>query len=144
MILDEFRKIFHSFLDFRQNIDNAIEIANNVLKVVEGERDTLNDPYKESRLRLEIIQNYYKDERVTLLNEIPTVAYLEKQKQAYGDHQRGTGTWFLADPRFQNWKNSDQPSILLCKGIPGAEKAVLTALAVDDVSNDTDHDTQVA
>lgn len=42
-ILDEFRIIFQSFSDVRQHIDAATEIANNVLKVVQGESAALDE-----------------------------------------------------------------------------------------------------
>lgn len=69
---------------------------------------------------------------------------MEKHRHAIEGHQPGTGQWFLKDIRFTSWKNDATPSILLCQGIPGAGKTILTALSIQDVMKDLGKDTYTA
>jgi Cdc6-like AAA superfamily ATPase len=76
---------------------------------------------------------------------MPSIVYLEKQRQAFSTHQLGTGEWFLSHTDFKAWRDGEQPSILLGRGIQGAGKTVLTSLAIDNVSkHHSEKDTQIA
>jgi hypothetical protein len=52
----------------------------------------------------------------------------------HGDYidrrQPDTGEWFLQDPRYQEWVQSEQ-STLFCPGLPGAGKTMMAALVID-------------
>jgi hypothetical protein len=52
----------------------------------------------------------------------------------HGDYidrrQTDTGEWFLQDPRYQEWVQSEQ-STLFCPGLPGAGKTMMAALVID-------------
>ena len=95
-------------------------------------------------IRSEIIQNYNREQDEKLLDRLPTVPYQEKHRHAIEDHQPGTGQWFLQDVRFTSWKNDATPSLLLCQGIPGAGKTILTALSIEDVLKEPGNDTNAA
>jgi Cdc6-like AAA superfamily ATPase len=81
--------------------------------------------------RRRIIENYNSEQGI---RSLPSIPYLERQRQAYATHEPGTGVWFLSHNRFQSWKNGDTPSTLVCTGPPGTGKTVLTSLAIDDIS----------
>jgi hypothetical protein len=44
--------------------------------------------------------------------------------------QTDTGEWFLQNPRYQEWVQSEQ-STLFCPGMPGAGKTMMAALVID-------------
>lgn len=46
--------------------------------------------------------------------------------------QTGTGTWFLQTPEYVSWRNGTSPT-LLCPGIPGAGKTVMSTFVIDDL-----------
>jgi Cdc6-like AAA superfamily ATPase len=46
--------------------------------------------------------------------------------------QTETGEWFLQDPRYQEWVQSEQ-STLFCPGMPGAGKTMMAALVIDQL-----------
>jgi len=52
----------------------------------------------------------------------------------HGDYirrrQSDTGEWFLQDPKFQEWMQSEH-STLFCPGMPGAGKTIMAALVID-------------
>lgn len=55
------------------------------------------------------------------------------QHSLYRDRrQPETGRWFLNSDEYNTWKNHPD-KILLCQGIPGAGKSVLSALIIEDL-----------
>ena len=96
------------------------------------------------RVQAKIIENYNREQDEKLLDQLPTVPYQEKHRHAIEDHQPGTGQWFLRDVRFTSWKNDATPSLLLCQGIPGAGKTIITALSIEDVLKESGNDTYAA
>jgi hypothetical protein len=56
--------------------------------------------------------------------------YHEQHRDYIDRHQTDTGEWFLQDPKFQDWMQSDG-STLFCPGIPGAGKTIMAALVID-------------
>ncbi|KAJ5626483.1 Pfs NACHT and Ankyrin domain protein [Penicillium herquei] len=46
--------------------------------------------------------------------------------------QRGTGQWFLSDPKYLSWLET-RGQRMFCHGIPGAGKTCMTAIVIDDL-----------
>jgi hypothetical protein len=89
--------------------------------------------------RRKVIGNYNEEQGITSL---PSIPYIERQRQAYAVHEPGTGAWFLSHDQFRSWKDSDAASTLICTGPPGTGKTVLTSLAIDDISRSS-HDESI-
>ena len=66
----------------------------------------------------------------TILDWICQRDYHEQHRDYIDRHQTDTGEWFLQDPKFQDWMQSDE-STLFCPGIPGAGKTIMAALVID-------------
>lgn len=69
---------------------------------------------------------------------------MEKHRHAIEGHQPGTCQWFLTDARYTSWKDGATPSLLLCRGIPGAGKTILTALCIEDTLKELGKDIHAA
>jgi hypothetical protein len=63
-----------------------------------------------------------------VLNWISPLDFRNQQKSPDRQPLRGTGGWFLEDPRFMAWAAGRLP-LLWCHGIPGAGKTVLASAA---------------
>lgn len=68
--------------------------------------------------------------KTELLEWICPTDYHEQHRDYIERRQTDTGEWFLQDPRFQAWLNSEG-STLFCPGIPGAGKTIMSALVID-------------
>lgn len=90
------------------------------------------------------MKNYNRKKDDKLYDKLPMVPHLEKHRHAIEGHQPGTGQWFLNDTKFTSWKDGAGPSLLLCQGIPGAGKTILTALSIEEVLKESDKDTHAA
>jgi Cdc6-like AAA superfamily ATPase len=65
-----------------------------------------------------------------LLEWICPTDYYEQHRDYIDRRQTDTGEWFLQDPTFRQWLQSEH-STLFCPGIPGAGKTIMSALVVD-------------
>ncbi|KAI0469385.1 hypothetical protein F4859DRAFT_523199 [Xylaria cf. heliscus] len=60
--------------------------------------------------------------------------YVEFHESARKARLDGTGRWFVATSKFQNWLTAERASnTLFCPGKPGSGKTILTSLAIDTV-----------
>ncbi|KAI5816814.1 hypothetical protein BZA77DRAFT_280313 [Pyronema omphalodes] len=70
---------------------------------------------------------------------MPLISPLEPHKRHQDIRQNrldGTGSWFLLEPAFQKWSESEsqdskENSVLACSGMPGAGKSVICTLVFD-------------
>ncbi|KAJ6602411.1 ankyrin repeat domain-containing protein [Mycena vulgaris] len=69
-------------------------------------------------------------ERKEIINWLSPINFFLRHADIKQVRVPGTGGWFLADPRFQEW-HSGSGRILWCPGIPGAGKTVLASMVVD-------------
>ncbi|KAK4986180.1 hypothetical protein LTR50_005472 [Elasticomyces elasticus] len=65
-----------------------------------------------------------------MINWISTLNSGMKQIEALDKRHPGTGEWLIHDATFQNWLHGPGGA-LLCQGIPGAGKTVITSIVVD-------------
>ncbi|KAJ6438813.1 ankyrin [Purpureocillium lavendulum] len=65
-----------------------------------------------------------------ILNWLTPVDISVQQHDHFRRRQPETGQWLLESPEYQSWLR-DHGQILLCKGVPGAGKTILSAVVVD-------------
>lgn len=73
------------------------------------------------------------------------IDYADQQGALKSVRQKGVGEWFLGTQEFKSWLKEDR-STLLCSGMSGAGKTMITSLVVDFVlgSHKVDHQVGVA
>ncbi|KAL6232559.1 hypothetical protein BDW75DRAFT_232694 [Aspergillus navahoensis] len=76
--------------------------------------------------------------RETFLAELSSLTFEAKQRDVYRQHGQGTCEWLLSSDAFQQWFNNEHSSTIWCHGIPGSGKTVLTSIAVNYVSANTE------
>lgn len=69
-------------------------------------------------------------QKIRLLDMICPADYHLKHSDNIDHRQPDTGEWFLQDPKFQAWMQSEQ-STLFCPGMPGAGKTMMATLVID-------------
>ena len=79
---------------------------------------------------VELSRHQHDQERVTILNWLTPMDYALQQHDYISRRQPGTGQWLLDSPQFKMWVETDKQT-LLCLGIPGAGKTILTSFVVD-------------
>ncbi|OJJ66926.1 hypothetical protein ASPBRDRAFT_187677 [Aspergillus brasiliensis CBS 101740] len=90
--------------------------------------------------RVEQINNTIEDKAWhETLEWLTTVNYATQQSDFLRRRQDGTGKWLLGTDEFQQWINNDNKNIL-CTGIPGAGKTILTAIVIDHLGEMIQHD----
>ncbi|XRM45154.1 hypothetical protein ABZX51_008254 [Aspergillus tubingensis] len=77
-----------------------------------------------------------------LLEWLTTVNYATQQGEYFKRRQEGTGKWLLGTDKFQQWINNENKN-LLCTGIPGAGKTMLTAIVIKHLEEKCEHDRSV-
>ncbi|RAH53419.1 ankyrin [Aspergillus piperis CBS 112811] len=77
-----------------------------------------------------------------LLEWLTTVNYATQQYEYFKRRQEGTGKWLLGTDKFQQWINNENKNIL-CTGIPGAGKTILTAIVIKHLEEKCEHDQSV-
>ncbi|KAJ7444186.1 ankyrin repeat domain-containing protein [Mycena latifolia] len=75
------------------------------------------------------ISNQDTDRRKEILDWMSPLNFLQRQADVFGTLQTGTGEWLLSEAGFQDWE-AGSGKVLLCQGIPGAGKTVLSSLVV--------------
>lgn len=73
-----------------------------------------------------------RKEDLETLDWLTRFDYGPQQSDHLKKRQPGTGKWFLQSTEYQNWRERDN-NTLLCTGIPGAGKTIISAIAVDDL-----------
>lgn len=74
-----------------------------------------------------------QDQREAILNWLTPVDYTLQQNDFIKLRQEGTGRWLLNSAEFTTWVGRDKQT-LLCPGIPGAGKTILTAIVIDELT----------
>ncbi|GAA91491.1 ankyrin repeat-containing protein [Aspergillus luchuensis IFO 4308] len=74
-----------------------------------------------------------------LLEWLTTVNYATQQEEYLKRRQEGTGKWLLGTDKFQQWIDNENKNIL-CTGIPGAGKTILTAVVIEYLEEKCKHD----
>ncbi|KAJ9241205.1 hypothetical protein DTO166G5_1367 [Paecilomyces variotii] len=94
------------------NMKDVISTLGHVDEGVQKLRETINNTYRQK-----------------VLNWLSPIDHDSEQSDFFALRQENTGQWFLESDWFQNWLNG-QSKTLLCQGIPGAGKTVMTAIIV--------------
>ncbi len=68
-------------------------------------------------------------EVIELLDWLSPLNFSAEQNQHYGQRCYGTGEWFLESDYFRAWMSGRFP-VLLCQGIPGSGKTVMSSIVV--------------
>ncbi|KAL8828698.1 MAG: hypothetical protein Q9191_002441 [Dirinaria sp. TL-2023a] len=73
------------------------------------------------------------EKRKSVLNWISTVKHEQKHHDIRTPRIEATGQWFLDQGHFKRWRDEPYPqsTVLLCEGIQGSGKSVLTSLVID-------------
>ncbi|KAH0562831.1 hypothetical protein GP486_002538 [Trichoglossum hirsutum] len=91
-------------------------------------RDILNEGDGVSRM----VATADRGQKVMILNWLTTSNYGAQQSDFFGRRQEGTGEWLLHSAEFQKWLNQSR-QVLLCPGMPGAGKTIITAIVIDHI-----------
>src|SRR5271156_6365135 len=79
---------------------------------------------------VELSRHQQDQERVTILNWLTPMDYAPQQNDYIRRRQPGTGQWLLDSAEFKTWVETNKQT-LLCLGIPGAGKTILTSFVVE-------------
>lgn len=66
----------------------------------------------------------------TIADWLTQIDYGPQHSDYFKSRQPGTGQWLLDSPKFHTWLEMDKAT-LLCPGIPGAGKTILTSIVID-------------
>jgi cell wall assembly regulator SMI1 len=69
------------------------------------------------------------------------VDYADRQNALRKERQTGIGEWFLDSDEFKNWMCGDRATIL-CSGMPGVGKTMITSFVVSNALERYENDTQ--
>jgi hypothetical protein len=75
-------------------------------------------------------RHQHDQEHVTILKWLTPMDYAPQQYDCINRRQPGTGQWLLDSAEFKTWVEADKQT-LLCLGIPGAGKTILTSSVVE-------------
>ncbi|KAH0372585.1 hypothetical protein KCU65_g1180, partial [Aureobasidium melanogenum] len=70
------------------------------------------------------------------------VDYTDQQNALKLRRRRGIGEWFLNSPKFKSWLHGDRTT-LLCSGMPGVGKTMITSFVVGNLLERYNNDNQV-
>ncbi|KAG8677733.1 hypothetical protein FPOAC2_03839 [Fusarium poae] len=83
-----------------------------------------------------------QDTATSDLDWIVKADYKTDQSRSLSLRQPGTGQWFLDTTEFQNWVSAPEQT-LLCLGIPGAGKTILTSIVIDYLKSKIQNDRSI-
>ncbi|RSM14423.1 hypothetical protein CDV31_005440 [Fusarium ambrosium] len=81
-------------------------------------------------------------ERLAILNWLSSFDHAAQQNDISIRRQSGTGLWLLESVEFTSWK-SNKGETLLCRGIPGAGKTILSSIVVEELTKEFQDDLSV-
>ncbi|KAH7156175.1 ankyrin repeat-containing domain protein, partial [Dactylonectria macrodidyma] len=73
-------------------------------------------------------------ERLAILSWLTPEDYAAQKSDFLSRRQAGTGRWLLDSPEFKKWLELEKET-LLCPGIPGAGKTILTSIVIEELLN---------
>ncbi|RAH55917.1 ankyrin [Aspergillus piperis CBS 112811] len=74
-----------------------------------------------------------RTEELKVLDWLTPVNYGPRQSHFLRSRQPGTSQWLIESVKYHDWRKGDKKT-LLCSGIPGAGKTILTAVVIDDLT----------
>ncbi|KAH9207677.1 ankyrin repeat protein, partial [Leptodontidium sp. 2 PMI_412] len=122
-----------------QNLSRQCESLNSLLWIdVAVLGATIHKEVREGRKEQQ--EWHQADTKITLairdgaiLDWLTPTDYSSEQSDFISRRQEGTGQWLLDCVEFQEWMHTDRQT-LLCPGIPGVGKTILTAIVVNDLA----------
>jgi hypothetical protein len=111
-------------------------------KLLEGERgQVIAETYgmaaeiqEDGKQALEVVKRVeigqLREDQTKILEWISSTNFPAKQTDLINSRQKGTGLWFLDDPKFDNWIHGSEQT-LSCPGMPGAGKTMMAAITID-------------
>ncbi|KAI0860616.1 hypothetical protein F4860DRAFT_199063 [Xylaria cubensis] len=94
--------------------------------------ESLAEPLRHIDKRVKtILDQESEKERTEMLDIFSNAAFGDQHHRRTKSRTKGTGTWLLTHPKFQDWETSSSSSILWLTGKMGAGKSVLTSNVVD-------------
>lgn len=77
-----------------------------------------------------------------ILDWFTPVDYGTRQSHYFGNSQQGTGQWFLESAEYREWLDADGKT-LLCLGIPGAGKTILSSIVINNLQTRFSDNTRI-
>jgi ankyrin repeat protein len=77
-----------------------------------------------------------------ILDWFTPVDYGTLQSHYFGKTQQGTGQWFLESTEYREWLDADGKT-LLCLGIPGAGKTILSSIVINNLQTRFSDNTKI-
>jgi hypothetical protein len=87
----------------------------------------------EARKTANLMQSSQHRERDKILSWISPTDYSNQQKDFISKRTAETGKWLLTCTEYQNW-TQDIGSTVLCPGIPGSGKTIMSAIVIEDLA----------
>lgn len=84
----------------------------------------------------------HKEDDKQVLDWLTPVDYGLQQDVYFKKRQSGTGQWLLDTPEFQHWMSNTKRT-LVCRGIPGAGKTILTSIVIHHLDTTFKNDSKV-
>ncbi|KAL6828193.1 ankyrin repeat-containing domain protein [Trichoderma camerunense] len=100
---------------------------------VDSERPVKDILQKVEEGVLHIEQLMDKSEVTKIVDWLTTANYGQQHDKYSETHKKGTSLWILETDEFQNWLNNSKQK-LLCQGMPGAGKTIMTSVVVDHLT----------
>jgi hypothetical protein len=72
------------------------------------------------------------EQRRNILNWLTKHDHYQQQSYIFSNRLNNTGGWFLRSDQYRNWINAAGQT-LMCRGVPGAGKTILTSIVVEDL-----------
>ncbi|PTB58597.1 hypothetical protein M431DRAFT_63203, partial [Trichoderma harzianum CBS 226.95] len=77
-----------------------------------------------------------------IVDWLTTANYGQQHDKHSETHKKGTSLWILETDEFQNWLNNSKQR-LLCQGMPGAGKTIITSVVVDHLTKEIKKDSEI-
>ena len=92
-----------------------------------------------------LCQKHVDQERDQILDWLSPTSPSTRQSEVFNARHEGPGAWFLETKEFKEWIKSKQ-QILLCLGVPGAGKTILTSIIINHLEElfDSQHGIEIA
>ncbi|KAF4968988.1 hypothetical protein FSARC_3642 [Fusarium sarcochroum] len=116
----------------------AKQIISRIRPEVIGREKTISDQLSEVSSGIAEILSDVKSlklaqEDIDVLEWISDIDFGAQQTDTLSKWQPGTGQWLLDSDEFQKWAR-EKSEILLCPGIPGSGKTILTSLVIEQLT----------
>ncbi|KFY05410.1 hypothetical protein V491_09146, partial [Pseudogymnoascus sp. VKM F-3775] len=115
-------------LDKFQELDSSVKISGKRPKRSSQEISAVKDGIE--RLNQKQEENGQNEERQKIIDWLSPTNYASQQSDFIDRRQEGTGQWLLDSGEFQHWLNQSN-QILICPGMPGAGKTMITSIVID-------------